>query len=26
LAKIMLFPQKSGWQGWKNWARALGRH
>jgi uncharacterized membrane protein YeaQ/YmgE (transglycosylase-associated protein family) len=26
LAKIMLFPQKSGWQGWKNWSRALGRH
>jgi uncharacterized membrane protein YeaQ/YmgE (transglycosylase-associated protein family) len=26
LVKIMLLPQKSGWQGWKNWARALGRH
>lgn len=26
LVKIILFPQKSGWQGWKNWARALGRH
>jgi uncharacterized membrane protein YeaQ/YmgE (transglycosylase-associated protein family) len=26
LVKIMLSPQKSGWQGWKNWARALGRH
>ena len=25
LVKIMLFPQKSGWQGWKNWSRALGR-
>jgi uncharacterized membrane protein YeaQ/YmgE (transglycosylase-associated protein family) len=24
LVKIMLFPQKSGWQGWKNWARGLG--
>ena len=24
LVKIMLLPQKSGWQGWKNWARALG--
>jgi uncharacterized membrane protein YeaQ/YmgE (transglycosylase-associated protein family) len=26
LVKIMLIPQKSGWQGWKNWARALGHH
>jgi uncharacterized membrane protein YeaQ/YmgE (transglycosylase-associated protein family) len=26
LVKIMLLPQKSEWQGWKNWARALGRH
>jgi uncharacterized membrane protein YeaQ/YmgE (transglycosylase-associated protein family) len=25
LVKIMLLPQKSGWQGWKNWSRALGR-
>lgn len=25
LVNTMLFPQKSGWQGWKNWARALGR-
>jgi uncharacterized membrane protein YeaQ/YmgE (transglycosylase-associated protein family) len=25
LARIMLLPQKSGWQGWKNWSRALGR-
>ena len=25
LVKIVLFPQKSGWQGWKNWARSLGR-
>ena len=24
LVKFMLFPQKSGWQGWKNWARGLG--
>jgi uncharacterized membrane protein YeaQ/YmgE (transglycosylase-associated protein family) len=24
LVKTMLVPQKSGWQGWKNWARALG--
>jgi uncharacterized membrane protein YeaQ/YmgE (transglycosylase-associated protein family) len=24
LVKIMLLPQKSGWQGWKSWARALG--
>jgi uncharacterized membrane protein YeaQ/YmgE (transglycosylase-associated protein family) len=26
LVKILLFPQRSGWQGWKNWARTLGRH
>ena len=26
LVKTMLFPQQSGWQGWKNWGRALGRH
>ena len=26
LANTMLFRQKSGWQGWKNWSRALGRH
>lgn len=25
VVKTMLFPQKSGWQGWKNWSRALGR-
>jgi len=25
LANTMLFPHKSGWQGWKNWSRALGR-
>jgi len=25
LVKIMLCPQKSGWQGVKNWAGALGR-
>ena len=25
LVNTMLLPQKSGWQGWKNWARALGR-
>ena len=25
LANTMLFPQRSGWQGWKNWSRALGR-
>jgi uncharacterized membrane protein YeaQ/YmgE (transglycosylase-associated protein family) len=24
LVKILLVPKKSGWQGWKNWARALG--
>jgi uncharacterized membrane protein YeaQ/YmgE (transglycosylase-associated protein family) len=24
LVKVMLRPQKSGWQGWKNWSRALG--
>jgi uncharacterized membrane protein YeaQ/YmgE (transglycosylase-associated protein family) len=24
LIKTMLFPQKTGWQGWKNWARGLG--
>jgi uncharacterized membrane protein YeaQ/YmgE (transglycosylase-associated protein family) len=25
LVKVMLRPQKSGWQGWKNWSRGLGR-
>jgi hypothetical protein len=25
LVKIMLLPQKTGWQGWKNWSRSLGR-
>lgn len=26
LIKTVLLPQRSGWQGWKNWAKALGRH
>ena len=25
LVKIMLYRRQSGWQGWKNWSRALGR-
>ncbi len=25
LVEIVLLPQKSGWQGWKNWGRALVR-
>jgi uncharacterized membrane protein YeaQ/YmgE (transglycosylase-associated protein family) len=24
VVKTMLQPQKPGWQGWKNWSRALG--
>ena len=24
LVRIMLFPQRSGWHGWKIWARGLG--
>ena len=25
LVEIMLYRRKSGWQGWKNWSRAIGR-
>ena len=25
LVRIMLYRRQSGWQGWKNWSRALGR-
>jgi uncharacterized membrane protein YeaQ/YmgE (transglycosylase-associated protein family) len=25
LVEIMLYRRKSGWQGWKNWSRSLGR-
>lgn len=26
LVKPVLFPRQSGWLGWKNWSRSLGRH
>jgi uncharacterized membrane protein YeaQ/YmgE (transglycosylase-associated protein family) len=25
LVETMRIPRKAGWQGWKNWSRALGR-
>jgi uncharacterized membrane protein YeaQ/YmgE (transglycosylase-associated protein family) len=25
LVEIMLYRRKSGWQGWKNWSKSLGR-